>query len=118
MVQEIVGSAVDALKDIITPIGETVFEAYMRQVMYEGYMYSLMAIVFLLGLNIGIYKMYVWWKHKDFYDDENRTVVAIVGTLIFVFFNLVGIERLIYHVGQILNPEYYVIQSILNSMGL
>lgn len=115
---------VDHMKDIITPIGAEVYKIYYKQMVYSGILGILTDLIILAGFALSIYFIYNFCKsprYDDFkywIDDSLAGYISvIVIAIIFVIFSIVAfaaalsIQEDLMH---ILNPDYYIIQTLLN----
>lgn len=101
---------VDHLKDVLTPVGEHVYEVYYRQMMYTGIIQSFIDSVLIL---IGMYVAYRTYKYtRDTKDDDWVFTGVIVSVICLVF----GFMMLSFDIMKVLNPDYYIIQDLLGNI--
>ena len=118
---EVIPSAIEALKEILTPMGETVWTAYMRQMVFEGAMHSVILFaLFLLATYIAYKAHCVIKEYNEEHNAAKDEIAFDYGVLLIVYgiFGAVLLEMLSICILKVVNPEYYVIQDILNSLGL
>jgi len=120
METEIIDYTIDKLEDIITPIGTLVWESYMKQMIMEGYIglfIGTMSFIFFVYCGTKFYisaRDYV--SDNSYYDDGKLFRCVIL--LICMFITFLSILVIKDSVLMIYNPEYYVIQEILRSVGI
>jgi len=118
---EVMPSAIEALKEILTPMGETVWTAYMRQMVFEGAAHSVIVFALFLLATYIAYKAHC--VIKEYAEEHNmaKDDIAFHYGILLVIYGILGavlLNILSMCILKVVNPEYYVIQDILNSVGL
>jgi len=109
---------IDHLKDIITPIGVEVYKIYYTQVLYNGIISVLINLFFITGMPYITYKC---WEFTKFYTNEHDgddtwEMISAIATIITIVGGLISIFALPDSVMHVINPDYYVIQELLNNV--
>lgn len=121
METEAVLTVVNEIKNIITPIGETVFEAYMKQVMIEGAFGTIISIAIGLTLTYATWRSYKYMKpmvNNGSMSNEDFIGSTVIIIVLYIFAIAITCDIMISSITMLVNPEYHVITRLLSIAGM
>jgi hypothetical protein len=120
MNSETVKSIQDALTPLATKLGEGaahVYAIYVREQYVSGVGSIIWSVVWLLlsaAVIVGASKLFRWASKED--EEEVMTAAVIMGTGLGLVILVIATSCLDSGIQHLLNPEYYAIQDILDSV--
>jgi len=105
---------IDHLQDVITPIGVEVYEIYYKQILYTGIIDATISFIFIMFGILLLYKIIKYYNDSPIAELSCEIILfgLLVTSVLFIF----SISTFIDSVMHIINPDYYVIQTLLGSI--
>jgi hypothetical protein len=122
MSEEKITQYIDAIAQKLGVATEYVWEVLTKQMVIEGWVYSITLIGGSLLMIFGLYKlaMYIKNNYDDLYDKDFEFPIMLLAAIYTVFVFVLLVVTFVETPGNIMkivNPEYYAIKEILEAIG-